>query len=88
MLKTSYFACKSARRALNVRGINVQVKEFFRMAKSKPKPKTVIKPTFSVRLDKPERDALAKAAKAQDRPQAYVLRQFLCEALKAKGFLK
>jgi hypothetical protein len=71
-----------------MRGINTQVKEFRRMAKLKPKPKGAIKPTFSVRLDKAERDALAKAAKEQDRPQAYVLRQFLCEALKAKGFLK
>ena len=58
------------------------------MAKVKPKPKAAIKASFSVRFDAPERAALAAAAKAEDRPEAYVVRQFVRDGLKAKGFLK
>jgi hypothetical protein len=50
-----------------------------------PKP---TKPSFSVRLDDNERAALDKAAKAEDRPAAYIVRRVLLAWLKAKGFLK
>jgi predicted transcriptional regulator len=46
------------------------------------------RPSFSVRLDDNERAALDKAAKAEDRPAAYIVRRELLGWLKAKGFLK
>jgi hypothetical protein len=68
--------------------MRVNVNRFILMAKAKPKPKAEIKASFSVRFDQAERQALAAAAKAEDRPEAYLVRQFVREALKAKGFLK
>jgi hypothetical protein len=58
------------------------------MAKTKPKPKAAIKPGFTVRLEVDERAAVEKAAAAEDRASAYLVRQFVREALKAKGFSK
>jgi predicted transcriptional regulator len=58
------------------------------MAKQKPKAAAGHGLSFSVRLDVAERRALAEAAKAEDRPLAYLARQFIRDALKAKGFLK
>jgi hypothetical protein len=55
------------------------------------KPVTKAKPgkiIFSVRLDIAERDALEKAAKADDRPAAVVVRRLIREFLKSEGYLK
>jgi predicted transcriptional regulator len=41
-----------------------------------------------VRLEADVRAALDKAAKAEDRPQAYLVRQFVRDALREKEFLK
>ena len=68
--------------------VHLNVNRFDAMAKTKPKPKASIKPGFTVRLEAEARAALDKAAAAEDRPSAYLVRQFVREALKAKGFLK
>ena len=47
-----------------------------------------VKPLFSMGLERKEREALEKAAKAEDRPAAYVARRALVEWLKANGWLK
>jgi predicted transcriptional regulator len=47
-----------------------------------------VKPLFSMGLEPAERAALDKAAKAEDRPAAYVARRALVMWLKEQGFLK
>jgi len=46
------------------------------------------KTPFSIRLDKAARDALAKAAKREDRYSAYIAQRAVLEWLKTNGFLK
>ncbi|MGB8898241.1 MAG: hypothetical protein WCC90_02825 [Methylocella sp.] len=58
------------------------------MKKTAKPPPTRVKPLFSMQLDLNEREALDKAAKAEDRPAAYVARRALVEWLKANGWLK
>ena len=55
---------------------------------SKPTSTARAKPLFSMQLDPKEREALHKAAKAEDRSAAYVARRALVEWLKANGWLK
>jgi hypothetical protein len=50
---------------------------------AKPEPKTM----FGIRLATEEREALDKAAAAEDRPAAYVARRAILEWLKSNGFL-
>jgi predicted transcriptional regulator len=54
---------------------------------TKPKPKQE-KIIFSVRLDMKERDALEKAANAEERPAAVVVRRLIRDFLKAGQWIK
>lgn len=51
---------------------------------AKPQPKTM----FGIRLATEEREALDKAAAAEDRPAAYVARRAILDWLKERGYLK
>jgi predicted HicB family RNase H-like nuclease len=52
------------------------------------KPKSATSKMFSVRFEPGDRQALAAAAKAEDRPEAYIVRRATIEWLKGQGFLK
>jgi hypothetical protein len=58
------------------------------MKKPAKKPKAEGKIIFSVRLDVAERDALERAAKADDRTAAAVVRRLIRDFLKDGGLLK
>lgn len=51
------------------------------------KPKAAAK-MFSVRFEPGDRQALSNAAKAEDRPEAYIVRRATIDWLKANGYLK
>jgi hypothetical protein len=51
----------------------------------KEKPEKII---FSVRLDTTEREALEKAAKADERPAAVIVRRLIRDFLKTGGYLQ
>jgi len=56
-----------------------------KLAQPKPAPK---KPSYSIRFDLKEREAIEKAASTEERSGAFIVRRAALAWLREKGFLK